>query len=104
MAVGVPFAVTLMSILMAHEMGHFLVARRHQVRASLPYFIPFPPYYSVIGTLGAFIRIRQPIPTKRMLFDIGVFSVVLGAIMLALAQLSHIAKRAARRSRRGGGG
>ena len=52
MATGAPFALTLMTILMAHEMGHFLMARRHRVPASLPYFIPFPAYFSAIGTLG----------------------------------------------------
>lgn len=72
MAAGVPFALTLLSILMAHEMGHFLMARRHQVRASLPYFIPFPAYYSAVGTLGAFIRIRGPIVRRSILLDIGV--------------------------------
>ena len=72
MAVGAPFALTLMTILMAHEMGHFLMARRHQVPASLPYFIPFPAYYSAIGTLGAFIRIRGPIVRRSVLLDIGV--------------------------------
>ncbi len=72
MAAGAPFALTLMTILMAHEMGHFLAAKRHQVPASLPYFIPFPAYYSAIGTLGAFIRIRGPLVRRSVLLDIGV--------------------------------
>ena len=72
MAAGAPFALTLMFILMAHEMGHFGMARWHQVQASLPYFIPFPAYYSAIGTLGAFIRIRGPLVRRSILFDIGV--------------------------------
>ena len=71
-ATGAPFAVTLMTILMAHEMGHFLMAARHRVPASLPYFIPFPAYYSAIGTLGAFIRIRGPLVRRFVLLDIGV--------------------------------
>ena len=73
MAMGAPFAVTLMSILMAHELGHFFAAKWHGVRASLPYFIPFPAYYSAIGTLGAFIRIRGPIVRRAGLLDIGVW-------------------------------
>jgi membrane-associated protease RseP (regulator of RpoE activity) len=56
---------------MAHEMGHYVAARVHRVRASLPYFIPFPPYFSVIGTVGAFIRLRGPIVQRTVLFDIG---------------------------------
>jgi hypothetical protein len=72
MAMGAPFAVTLMGILMAHELGHFFAAKWHGVRASLPYFIPFPAYYSAIGTLGAFIRIRGPIVRRAGLLDIGV--------------------------------
>lgn len=72
MAMGAPFAVTLMGILMAHEFGHFFAAQWHGVRASLPYFIPFPAYYSAIGTLGAFIRIRGPIVRRAGLLDIGV--------------------------------
>ena len=72
MALGAPFAATLMSILLAHEMGHFVMAKWHRVRASLPYFIPFPAYYSAIGTLGAFIRIRGPLVRRSILLDIGV--------------------------------
>ena len=91
MAAGVPFAVTLMSILMAHEMGHFLVARRHQVRASLPYFIPFPPYYSVIGTLGAFIRIRGPIVRRSILLDVGVGGPIASFVLSVLLLFAGLA-------------
>ena len=58
---GIPFSLTLMFILLAHEMGHYLYARHYRVYATLPYFIPFP---SLIGTLGAFIRIKSPIPSR----------------------------------------
>src|SRR5581483_7278007 len=66
---GVPFSFTLMMILLAHEMGHYLYCRRYQVAATLPFFIPFP---TLIGTLGAFIRIRSPIRSRAELFDIGI--------------------------------
>src|SRR5690606_29984372 len=48
---GAPFAVPFLGVLLAHEMGHWAAARAHRVRASLPYFIPFPPYFSIIGTI-----------------------------------------------------
>ena len=67
--VGLPFSITLMSILFAHEMGHYLVARRHGVRVTLPYFLPGPPILT--GTFGAFIRMKSPPPSRRVLFDIG---------------------------------
>jgi membrane-associated protease RseP (regulator of RpoE activity) len=72
---GIPFAATLMLILLAHELGHYITARRHDVQASLPYFIPAP---TLIGTLGAFIRIRSRIPSRRALFDIGVAGPIAG--------------------------
>ncbi len=72
MAVGLPFALAFIGILLGHEMGHYLAARRHGVPVSLPYFIPFPPYFSIVGTLGAFIRLRGPMMRRSVLFDIGV--------------------------------
>lgn len=68
---GVSFAAPFLGVLLAHEMSHFWAARRHGVRASLPYFIPFPPYFSVIGSLGAFIRLKGPTVRRSTLFDIG---------------------------------
>jgi len=65
---GVEFSATLMSILLAHEMGHFVVARRHRVDVSLPYFIPLP---LGLGTLGAIIRMREPVRSRDALVDIG---------------------------------
>jgi membrane-associated protease RseP (regulator of RpoE activity) len=67
---GFPFAITVMTILLSHEMGHYVLARAHRVDASLPYFIPAPPTF-LIGTFGAFIRIRSLPPHRRALFDIG---------------------------------
>ena len=67
---GVWYSGTILLILGAHELGHYFACRYYQVDASLPFFIPMPVVLT--GTLGAFIKIREPIPTKRMLFDIGI--------------------------------
>ncbi|MFQ5837529.1 MAG: site-2 protease family protein [Thermoplasmata archaeon] len=64
------FALPLMAILGTHEMGHYIVAKRHRVAASLPFFIPAP--FTIIGTLGALISMREPIPNKKALLDIGI--------------------------------
>ncbi len=64
------FAVPLMAILGTHEMGHYIMAKKHGVAASLPFFIPAP--FTIIGTLGALISMREPIPNKKALLDIGI--------------------------------
>ena len=77
---GPEFVVALMSILLAHEMGHYLACRHYGVDATLPFFIPAPligPAY----TLGAFIRIRGPIPHRRALFDIGIAGPLAGFLV-----------------------
>lgn len=74
---GLPFSLTLMFILFSHEMGHYLYARHYRVYATLPFFVPFP---SLIGTLGAFIRIKSPIPSRAALFDIGIAGPIAGFI------------------------
>ena len=79
LAAGLPFSLTLMAILLAHEMGHYLACRYYRVDASLPYFMPAP---TVIGTLGAFIRIRSPIYSKRVLFDVGIAGPLAGFVIL----------------------
>jgi hypothetical protein len=81
---GIPFAATLMLILLAHEMGHYLFCKRYGVWATLPFFIPAP---TLIGTLGAFIRIRSPIRSRTALFDIGIAGPIAGFVV-ALAVLS----------------
>jgi membrane-associated protease RseP (regulator of RpoE activity) len=75
---GLPFSLTLLSILLAHELGHYLAALYHRVDASLPYFMPSP----FLGTFGAFIRVRSPIYSKRVLFDIGVSGPLAGFVFL----------------------
>jgi Peptidase family M50 len=74
---GIPFSLTLMLILMAHEMGHYLFCRYYGVDATLPFFIPFP---SLFGTMGAFIRIRSPIRSRAALFDIGIAGPIAGFV------------------------
>ena len=66
---GWPFAVSILLILGAHELGHYFAARHHNVPVTLPYFIPMP--LSLFGTLGAFIRLQGPVSTRRALFDVG---------------------------------
>lgn len=68
---GLPFSLTLMSILLAHEMGHYVTARRHGVRVTLPFFLPGIPVLFSPGTFGAFIRIQSPPQSRRVLFDVG---------------------------------
>jgi membrane-associated protease RseP (regulator of RpoE activity) len=75
---GLPFSLTLLTILLAHEFGHYLAALYHHVDASLPYFLPSP----LLGTAGAFIRVRSAIYTKRALFDIGVSGPIAGFVFL----------------------
>ena len=83
---GWPFAATLLAILTVHEFGHYFAARRWGVKASLPYFIPLP-YLSPLGTLGAVIRIRSPIPHKRALLDIGASGPLAGLVVAVAACL-----------------
>ena len=75
---GFWYSGTILLILGAHELGHYLACRYYQVDASLPFFIPAP--LPLTGTLGAFIRIREPIPSKRMLFDIGIAGPIAGFV------------------------
>ena len=75
---AITFSVPLLLILLAHEMGHYLMCRRYGINASPPYFIPFP---SLVGTMGAFIRIREPIRNKSQLFDVGVAGPIAGFLV-----------------------
>src|ERR1700691_4608023 len=84
---GLPFSLTLMFILFSHEMGHYLYARHYRVYATPPFFVPFP---SLIGTLGAFIRIKSPIPSRAALFDIGIAGPIAGFIPACVALLVGI--------------
>jgi membrane-associated protease RseP (regulator of RpoE activity) len=76
---GLPFAATLLGILGAHEFGHYFAARYHQVAVTLPFFIPIP--LPPFGTMGAFIRLKEPVPDRRRLFDIGVAGPLAGLVL-----------------------
>ncbi|HKA33510.1 MAG TPA: site-2 protease family protein [Candidatus Binatia bacterium] len=77
-ASGLPFSCTLMTILLAHEMGHYLMSRRYRVEATLPFFIPGP---SIIGTFGAVIKMQSRMPDRKSLFDIGAAGPIAGLIL-----------------------
>ena len=83
---GIPYCLSIMAILGAHEMGHYVAARYHKVPVSLPYFIPLP--FSPIGTLGAFIRLKAPLKNKRALLDVGAAGPIAG-FMVALPLLLY---------------
>ena len=91
---GWAYSATILAILGCHELGHYVACRYYDVDASLPFFLPVP--ITLTGTLGAFIRIREPIPYKRWLFDIGIagpiagFLVALPALFVGIS-LSHVA-------------
>jgi membrane-associated protease RseP (regulator of RpoE activity) len=86
---GVPFSLTIMTILLAHEMGHYLTCRYYGISASLPYFIPAPTF---IGTMGAFIKIRSPIQHRPALLEVGIagpiagFVLAIPALIIAMTQ------------------
>jgi membrane-associated protease RseP (regulator of RpoE activity) len=92
---GLWYSGTILAILGCHELGHYFACRYYDVDASLPFFLPAPMLLT--GTLGAFIRIREPIPSKRMLFDIGIagpiagFLVAVPALVIGLS-MSHVAQ------------
>ncbi len=91
---GAVFALALLSILLAHEAGHYVACRLYGVDATLPFFIPMPPPF-MAGTLGAFIKIRSPIPSRRALFDIGVAGPLAGFAALVPVAAAGAARRAA---------
>jgi membrane-associated protease RseP (regulator of RpoE activity) len=76
---GAWYSGTIPAILGCHELGHYFACRYYDVDASLPFFLPAP--FALTGTLGAFIRIREPIPSKRMLFDIGIAGPIAGFLI-----------------------
>jgi membrane-associated protease RseP (regulator of RpoE activity) len=86
---GGMFAGALLSILTAHEAGHYVACRRYGVDATLPFFVPAPPLF-LAGTFGAFIKIKSPIPSRRALFDIGVAGPLAGFIVALPIALTGI--------------
>jgi len=79
---GLPFSLTLLLILAAHEFSHYIMSRRHNVSATLPYFIPAP---TIIGTFGAVIKMKPPIYDRRSLIDIGASGPIAGFIVAIIA-------------------
>lgn len=94
---GLPYAISILLILGAHELGHYFAARKHKLETTLPYFIP-APLISPLGTFGAFIQLREPIRNKKILMDVGaagplaglVFAIPILAIGLATSIVSPI--------------
>ena len=86
---GAWYSFTILGILGIHELGHYFACRYYRVDASLPYFLPVP--YVPTGTFGAFIRIRQRIPTKAMLFDIGAAGPIAGFVVAVPALFAGVA-------------
>jgi membrane-associated protease RseP (regulator of RpoE activity) len=92
---GLWYSATILAILGCHELGHYFACRYYDVDASLPFFIPMP--ISLIGTFGAFIKIKERIPTKRMLFDIGIAGPIAGFLIAVPAlvvgiSMSHVVR------------
>ena len=92
---GLWYSGTILTILGCHELGHYFACRYYDVDASLPFFIPVP--FLLTGTMGAFIRIREQIPSKKMLFDIGIagpiagFVIAVPTLFIGLA-MSHVVR------------
>ncbi|OGP64796.1 MAG: hypothetical protein A2170_04385, partial [Deltaproteobacteria bacterium RBG_13_53_10] len=86
---GLAYSITLILILLGHEMAHYFISRRYGMRATLPYFLPFP--FSPFGTLGAVIRMQSTVPSRQVLFDTGVagplisFALSIPAIAIGLS-------------------
>ncbi len=87
---GIPFSLTLMAILLTHEMGHYITSRYYGVRASLPYFIPAPPIIFMIGTFGAFINMRSPILRRGPLLEIGAMGPIAGFVVAVVAVIAGL--------------
>jgi len=92
---GFPYSFSILFVLGTHEFGHYFAAKIHKVKATLPYFIPFPSLLGFLnfGTLGAVIKIKSPIPTKKALFDIGVAGPIAGfiaSVILIIYGFTHL--------------
>lgn len=88
---GLSFSLSLLFILISHEMGHYIACRIYKVDATLPYFIPTPPLIGPAGTFGAFIKITSPMPSRRAVFDIGVAGPIAGFLALIPIALVGVA-------------
>ena len=96
LAYGLSFSLSLLFILISHEMGHYIACRIYSVDATLPYFIPTPPMIGPAGTFGAFIKIKSPMPSRKAVFDIGVAGPIAGfAALLPIAIIGVLTMRPA---------
>jgi membrane-associated protease RseP (regulator of RpoE activity) len=86
---GLPFSVAIMTILLGHEMGHYLTCRYYGIEASLPYFIPAP---TLVGTMGAFIRIKSPIQHRAALLEVGIAGPIAGFVLAIPTLIIALAK------------
>jgi membrane-associated protease RseP (regulator of RpoE activity) len=83
---GIPYSVSILFILASHEFGHYFASRYHNVEATMPYFLPFPPIPIILqlflnfGTFGAIIKTQSPVPSRKAMFDIGVAGPIAGFI------------------------
>ncbi len=82
LSASLSFSVSLLFILTSHEAGHYIACRIYRVHATLPFFIPTPPLIGPAGTLGAFIKILSPMPSRKAVFDIGVAGPIAGFVAL----------------------
>ncbi len=92
---GLPYSLSILFVLGSHEFGHYFAAKIHKVKATLPFFIPFPSIFGFLnfGTLGAVIKIKSPIPSKKALFDIGVAGPIAGfiaSVILIMYGFTHL--------------
>jgi len=88
---GLSFSLSLIFILISHEMGHYIACRIYRVDATLPFFIPTPPMIGPAGTFGAFIKILAPMPSRKAVFDIGVAGPIAGFVALIPVAIAGIA-------------
>jgi len=86
---GVPFSLAIMTILLGHEMGHYLTCRYYGIDATLPYFIPAP---TLVGTMGAFIKIKAPIQHRAALLEVGIAGPIVGFVLAIPALVFALAK------------
>jgi len=97
---GATFALPFLAILLVHESGHYFAARRHKIPVTPPYFLPIPPWISLVGTLGAFIRIKGPTVRRSVLFDVGAagpyasFLLSIPVLLVGLALSEPVAREA----------
>lgn len=98
LAKGLPYSISILLIITFHEFGHYFAARFHKIRATLPFYIPFPPipYFINFGTMGAVIRTKSPIFSKKAMFDIGIagplsgFVICLGILIYGFTHVPSI--------------